>query len=432
MAEPAGSWIGPYRLIGPIGSGGFSTVYRARDERLDCDVAIKVLAENHSLDPEIRERFLTEAQLLRVVDSPHVVRVYDLGETARHQPYLVLEYAARGTLRERVAARRRNGWSPSGDDVARVAGALAEGLAAIHAHNLIHRDVSPGNLLVRVTDQASMLPASALLGADERLVLADLGYAKDLRAHSGLTVGGGTHGFNAPEQRTLGRVDRRADVYAASALLAWLVTGAEPAPSGEGDPTTALLGRGVSAPLAVALGAGLAPAAQSRPADMAHWRAAVDAALGPPVTDKTRSSLPSAPATTRPRFRRASSIGAALALVVGLAGGLLAARARGAPSNAAEVTHLADGRVRVARADGPLAVAIFGPETATVGTTATFEAGIVAAVSYRWITPDGQHHPAVATVDVSFGSVGPADVVLSATGADGRQVTVTRRLQITG
>jgi serine/threonine protein kinase len=82
--DPAGlSRIGHYRLIGPIGRGGFSAVHHAIDERLDAAVAIKGLAENHALDPQIRERFLGEAQLLRKVACGAVIAVHDVGETGR-------------------------------------------------------------------------------------------------------------------------------------------------------------------------------------------------------------------------------------------------------------------------------------------------------------------------------------------------------------
>lgn len=98
--------IGRYRVDGVVGSGGFATVYRAYDERFDATVAVKVLAENHCLDPDVRERFLKEGRVLRRVGSPHLVTAHDLGENDRGQPYLVLDFADRGTLAERVRACR--------------------------------------------------------------------------------------------------------------------------------------------------------------------------------------------------------------------------------------------------------------------------------------------------------------------------------------
>lgn len=90
--------------------GSFATVHNARDERLDDDVVVKILAENHSLNPEIRERFIAEGRSLRRVEGSHVVAIYDIGETERHQPYLVLEYADRGTMESRVHQLWNSGW----------------------------------------------------------------------------------------------------------------------------------------------------------------------------------------------------------------------------------------------------------------------------------------------------------------------------------
>ena len=103
---------GRYQLLEVIGVGSFATVHRARDEHLDDTVVVKILAENHSLNPEIRERFIAEGRSLRRVSSPHVVSVHDIGESDRQQPYLVLAHADRGTLAQRVTELRRRGWRP--------------------------------------------------------------------------------------------------------------------------------------------------------------------------------------------------------------------------------------------------------------------------------------------------------------------------------
>lgn len=119
--------LGRYRVGDVIGVGSFATVHRAVDERLDDVVVVKVLAENHSLNPEIRERFIAEGRALRRVASPHVVAVHDIGESDRQQPYLVLEHADRGTLAARVATLRADGWTATPADVLAVARGLAAG-----------------------------------------------------------------------------------------------------------------------------------------------------------------------------------------------------------------------------------------------------------------------------------------------------------------
>ena len=88
-----------------IGSGGFATVWLAYDEQLDSPVAIKVLADNWTEDPHVRQRFLEEGRFLRKVESPHVVPVYDAGELDDGRPYLVMAYADQGTLADRLERR---------------------------------------------------------------------------------------------------------------------------------------------------------------------------------------------------------------------------------------------------------------------------------------------------------------------------------------
>ena len=140
--------VGRYRLQEVIGVGSFATVHRAVDERLDATVVVKILAENHSLNPEVRERFIAEGRALRKVRSSHVVTAHDLGESDRQQPYLVLEYADRGTLAQRVDGLRGAGWTATTEDVAAVVDHLGAALRAVHAAHLVHRDLSPANVLV--------------------------------------------------------------------------------------------------------------------------------------------------------------------------------------------------------------------------------------------------------------------------------------------
>src|SRR5699024_2734574 len=134
-------------------------------------------------------------------------------------PYLVLEHADRGTLQSRVADLRRQGWRAECEDVLAFARPLAAAVDSVHRAQLVHRDLSPGNLLLAtkpselIADEASGL-STELLRADERLLIADLGMCKDLAMNSGLTVSGGTAGFRPPEQAGPGMVDIRADIWA--------------------------------------------------------------------------------------------------------------------------------------------------------------------------------------------------------------------------
>lgn len=173
-----------YQLGEVIGVGSFATVHRAQDTLLDGTVVLKILAENHSLNPEVRERFISEGRSLRKVAGSHVVTVHDIGETPRQQPYLVLEHADRGTIQERVAELWRQGWRADREDVLAFARPLAAAVDAVHRSQLVHRDLSPGNLLLTskpselIADESTGL-STRVLRADERLMISDLGMCKE-------------------------------------------------------------------------------------------------------------------------------------------------------------------------------------------------------------------------------------------------------------
>lgn len=226
-------YVGRYRILTPIGVGSSATVYRGLDEDTETEVAVKVLADNYSLVPDFRQRFLDETTLLMSIRSPAVAQVYGNGETDGGQPYIVLELADRGPLGQRVDELRRNESAPNRQDLIAIADHLSEALAAIHRAGIVHRDVSPGNILIRASSDNGIelrpLPSvqsGHVLMPDERYLLVDLGFAKDLQHASGLTAGGGTRGFAAPEQRDeVTVVDHRADIFGATAVVEWMAEG---------------------------------------------------------------------------------------------------------------------------------------------------------------------------------------------------------------
>ena len=173
--------IANYVLLEPIGYGGMAVVYRARQERLERIVAIKILSENLAASDEFMERFRREARTAANLHHPNVITVYDFGEDERGVPYLVLEYIEGPTLADLMDA---------GLDDARIPDLLdqiAAGLDYAHARGVIHRDVKPGNVLIT---------------ADGRAMLADFGLAWLLEgAHLTLTGGMiGTPEYMSPEQ----------------------------------------------------------------------------------------------------------------------------------------------------------------------------------------------------------------------------------------
>lgn len=410
--------IGRYTVEQVIGTGAFATVYRAVDERLGATVAVKLLADNHCLDPDIRARFLDEGRALRRIDSPHVLRVYDVGETDRLQPYLVLEHADRGTLAQRVAGLRASGWRPSAHDVRALASGLAAAVTAVHAADLVHRDLSPGNVLLRsgIATGAGAGPdggGGGLVQPGERLLVADLGLSKDLARSSGLTVAGGTDGFRPPEQRGgPSRVDGRADVWGLSAMVVWLVTGQAPGtdPLSPADVDRALLDLGLPVALRQPLLTSLHDDPARRHPDAATWLAAVESALTPPP--------PQAPAAVGPTSLRPVWVVAAAAL---LAGGLVGAGA---------LRLVDDGNVDVADRVGDARLSIAGPTRADVGTTVTLEVTAEGVDHWAWLMPDGTIYTDRPSVQLRTSSAGTAQVVVVAVAASGERLEDVHDLRL--
>src|ERR1700747_419748 len=155
--KAVGQALGHYRIVEKIGAGGMGEVYRAHDQHLDRDVAIKVLPSGTLTDESARKHFHKEALTLSKLNYPSIATIYDF-DTQRGVDFLVMEYIPGITLSEKVAARPL-----SEKEVLRLGVQLAEGLSAAHDQGVVHRDLKPGNL--RVT-------------SDGRLKILDFGLAK--------------------------------------------------------------------------------------------------------------------------------------------------------------------------------------------------------------------------------------------------------------
>lgn len=201
--------IGRYRLDRSVGSGAFATVWKGYDPELETTVAVKVLADNWVLHADVRERFLSEARVLRRIESRRVIRVHDVG-VDNNRPYFVMDYINGGTLADRVGKLEP-------DEAVRLAAEAAEAVHVLHEAGFIHRDIKPSNLLLDETTEPV------------RVLVADLGSAKRLADASGYTVTAGTPAYMAPEQvGGLGDFDARADVYSLGVLTWELLSGDRP------------------------------------------------------------------------------------------------------------------------------------------------------------------------------------------------------------
>src|SRR5260370_3550448 len=142
MSLTSGTQLGPYEIQSPLGAGGMGEVYRARDTRLNRDVAIKVLPESFARDADRLRRFEQEARTVAAVNHPNILGVYDIGQY-QGSPYMVCELLDGETLREKMQegamAQRR---------AMEYASQIAEGLAAAHDRGVVHRDLKPENVFV--------------------------------------------------------------------------------------------------------------------------------------------------------------------------------------------------------------------------------------------------------------------------------------------
>jgi serine/threonine-protein kinase len=196
-----------------------ATVHRARDERLERDVAVKILLPNHAGDPVLAARFEREARSLAAAAHPGVVAVFDVDPgdpTAGVEPFFVMELCSGGSLADRIAAGRR--LSP--DDLIPILISVADGLAGLHARGVVHRDVKPSNILL----------------APARAKLADFGLARsDATDPSDLTAPGtavGTMGYLAPDVLAGAAAGPASDVYALGVAAFAGLTGSMPRPAG--------------------------------------------------------------------------------------------------------------------------------------------------------------------------------------------------------
>ena len=226
-APNADNTLGAYVLDAPLGQGGMGTVYRARNRITGELRALKVIRTEHASNVAFRARFLREMRLAAAIHHLNVVQVY---EPAMEGDALLLpmEFVDGPTLRERLTGIDGRPQALPLDETLAILAALCDGVAAIHAHGVIHRDLKPGNVLLARGADGVLVPKILDFGAAKALI------ARDDEEQTDTGVAIGTVFYMAPEQ-AMGRrdIDARADVYALGVIAYQLLTGRRPYESDE-------------------------------------------------------------------------------------------------------------------------------------------------------------------------------------------------------
>ena len=231
-SDLVGRMLGNYQITAHLGRGGMSDVYKAHQPSLNRDVAIKVMLPHIATDEGFSARFQREARAVAALRHLHIVQVYDFGyESGTY--YMVMEYIDGGNLKDLLEMYAMRGRRMPLEDILRITAQVGDALYYAHGHNLVHRDVKPGNVMLNTAGEA---------------ILTDFGLAK-IVAGTRFTGSNmvGTPAYMAPEQiNESSVVDRRADIYALGVVLYEMAIGQAPFP---GDTPAAVLYKHLHAPI---------------------------------------------------------------------------------------------------------------------------------------------------------------------------------------
>jgi serine/threonine protein kinase len=219
MAITAGTKLGPYEILAPLGACGMGEVYRARDTRLDRDVAIKVLSGHFVSSPSLKERFDREARTISQLSHPNICRLYD-GGSQDGSDYLVMECLEGETLADRL----NRGPLPV-EEVLRYGAQVADALDKAHQQGVIHRDLKPGNIMLTKAGAKVLdfgLAKQAQANSASASVLTAMTAGKPLTVEGTIV---GTYQYMAPEQIEGAEADTRSDIFALGCVLYEMATG---------------------------------------------------------------------------------------------------------------------------------------------------------------------------------------------------------------
>ncbi len=219
MGLGPGDTLGRYAIIAPLGAGGMGEVFRARDDRLDREVAIKILPEAVAQDPERLSRFTREAKAVAALSHPNILEIHDFGADGEIH-YAVTELLEGQTLRELIDANK-NDWRSA----AMICADIADGLAAAHKGQIIHRDLKPENVVLTTDDQVKILDfgLARILHPESTDGPGNEDPTMSMRTRPGSVMG--TVGYMSPEQVRGETVDHRTDIFSLGCLLHELISG---------------------------------------------------------------------------------------------------------------------------------------------------------------------------------------------------------------
>ncbi|MFK7803959.1 MAG: protein kinase [Anaerolineae bacterium] len=224
MSDIIGQKINQYRIDKILGEGGMGRVYLAWDVNLDRQVAIKLMHSQLAVQKEFRERLTQEAKTAAGLEHPSIVRVYDFGDS-EHGLFIAMEYIGGGTLRNLLRTVRGKNRFIQIDQVLQIGVHIAEALDYAHSYNVVHRDVKPGNIILK-----QLLQPEKPSGSPFRAMLSDFGLVKvsesTLKTQTGFTMG--TPIYMSPEQCHGSDLDGRSDIYSLGVVLYELATGQPP------------------------------------------------------------------------------------------------------------------------------------------------------------------------------------------------------------